>query len=145
MTQQPSPLVIAQIVTGSIAFSVVVLIVLAHVLTGMDADLPELVLWLLSALAGLLYIVSFVLPPRILRAGLDSLPRDERSPQSVFSAWFPSYIMALALREAPAVIGFVLTFLSLDTSYVIVFGVVSLFLILKEWPREGLFQSLVLR
>lgn len=145
MTQQPSPLFIAQIVTGSIALSVVVLIVLAHVLTGMEAGLPEFVLWVLSAIAGLLYVVSFVLPPKILGAALEKLPRAERSEQSVFSAWFPSHITALALREAAAVIGFVLTFLSLDTSYVIVSGAVSLFLILKEWPREGVFQSLVSR
>ena len=142
MNQPQSPLFTARIVTGAIALSVVVLMVIAHVIPGSDANLPDIALWGLSGIAGAIYLISFILPPIILKSALAKLPKDKRSEQAFFAAWFPSHVITLALREAPAILGFVITFVSLDTSYVISFGIVSLFLILKEWPRDDLFDSL---
>jgi hypothetical protein len=131
------------ILAGAIAASIPIYMVVAWlvaptVATGADNDeLVPLLAGILAALsAGHLVLASVFFANRVRAA--EKLP----TPEERLAGYRVAVIIAFALREAVAIYGLVLTFLSGDPRWCLGFGAVALVSMALGWPRRSSMERL---
>ena len=134
---------VTHIIAAAIAASVPIYMVIAWlvaptVATGTDnADLVRLLAGILAVLsAGHLVLAHLLFVNRVAAAAKLSTPEQRLAAHRV------AVIIAFALREAVAIYGLVLSFLSGDPRWAFGFGAVALVSMVFGWPRRSTMERL---
>jgi F0F1-type ATP synthase membrane subunit c/vacuolar-type H+-ATPase subunit K len=127
-----------KMITVAMMATVVVYIVAAYILTSNPAFKGRVLDGGLSVVLSLMAVGNLVAAPKVTKIAFGALRRSA----SLEQAYFSSLIIGLAMREASAVIGFVLTFISADSSWVVAFGALTLFSMFQVFPSEARMKEL---
>lgn len=131
------------IIAAALAASVVIYVAVAWIVApkmtspGLDSEQLHLMALILAVLSiGHLAAAQALFTSRLRAAA--KLP----SPGQRLESYRTSFILAFALREAVAIYGLVLSFLSGDVRWCLGFGAVALLSMLLGWPRRSAMERL---
>lgn len=129
---------VVHLIAGAIAASVLIYVVIAWLIaptlgpTGMEPQTTRLIAVIFGVLSiGHLIAARTFFSSRLRSAATLPLPEQRLESYRI------GFIIAFALREAIAIYGLALSFLSGDVIWVVVFGAVSLMSMLLDWPRRS--------
>lgn len=96
----------------------------------------DVTLQLFAGIAAILAIASFVLPNFIIQAQIRAGTKGQDATQVARQIFFPAFVIRLALRDAIAVLGFVLASQGAGQQIFLYFGSAAAILIMLAKPSE---------
>ena len=130
-------------ITGALAFSVVVYVVVAWIVAPvMTSDAADARRDQLLAIVFAVLSAGQLVAARIIHEMLLGRARHRATPRERLGEYRSAVIVAFALREGVALYGLVLSFLSGEPRWAIGFGAVALFSMAAGWPRRSVMEEL---
>jgi hypothetical protein len=135
----------ATIIVGAMISSLVVYVLVVEVVSrtaavGMSTQPPEIVRWILYGVALSMVFACNLVRPFMLRG---VRPAPEGTVDEMVARLTTAHVVTAALAETPAVVGLVLYFIGGQSADFYILAVVSLYLLMRHFPRLGQWMARV--
>jgi F0F1-type ATP synthase membrane subunit c/vacuolar-type H+-ATPase subunit K len=101
---------------------------------GGDASLMEIVI---ASIATVMLMASVPIPKLLARPASTVARGEDPGTAQAEKRLFAAYIVSLAVRESAVILGFVLSFITRDLSWVAAFGLMAIVFGLWQWPSDA--------
>lgn len=128
-----SRLVLIKIIYQVFILSVLVITVIPFLVSVEKKEIPSIMPITFGVVALLCLVLSDFIPKKLFSSMKSKLPTQPI--HLILSMLFPTIIIGCALKEAIAIFGLVLYFMTGDIKFPMIFGAISLLTIISSWPR----------